>query len=125
MDASSLIMQQALSLMFAMFFVQAARNNVLLAVPTFVYAINNYLKFTMQVLADKIPKVLDFSNDLSSLIPAAKTIESSPNDFAGIDCARTLTATVVWNLTLVNHYITDIGLPDSTVEAPRMGEPQT
>ena len=28
---------------------QAARNNVLLAVPAFLYAINNYLKFTMQV----------------------------------------------------------------------------
>jgi uncharacterized membrane protein YvbJ len=30
-------------------FVQAARNNVLLAVPALLYAINNYLKFTMQV----------------------------------------------------------------------------
>nr|KAJ0199125.1 hypothetical protein LSAT_V11C600320020 [Lactuca sativa] len=30
-------------------FVQAARNNVLLAVPAFLYAINNYLKFTMQL----------------------------------------------------------------------------
>ncbi|XP_038704886.1 CMP-sialic acid transporter 4-like isoform X3 [Tripterygium wilfordii] len=30
--------------------VQAARNNVLLAVPAFLYAINNYLKFIMQVL---------------------------------------------------------------------------
>ena len=28
---------------------QAARNNVLLAVPAFLYAINNYLKFIMQV----------------------------------------------------------------------------
>lgn len=28
---------------------QAARNNALLAVPAFLYAINNYLKFTMQV----------------------------------------------------------------------------
>lgn len=32
-----------------LFFLQAARNNVLLAVPAFLYAINNYLKFTMQV----------------------------------------------------------------------------
>ncbi|XP_035835895.1 CMP-sialic acid transporter 3 isoform X2 [Helianthus annuus] len=31
-------------------FVQAARNNVLLAVPALLYAINNYLKFIMQVL---------------------------------------------------------------------------
>ncbi|XP_024044103.1 CMP-sialic acid transporter 3 isoform X2 [Citrus clementina] len=31
-------------------FIQAARNNVLLAVPAFLYAINNYLKFIMQVL---------------------------------------------------------------------------
>ncbi|KAH7521386.1 hypothetical protein FEM48_Zijuj07G0027600 [Ziziphus jujuba var. spinosa] len=30
-------------------FVQAARNNVLLAVPALLYAINNYLKFIMQV----------------------------------------------------------------------------
>ncbi|KAF2322567.1 hypothetical protein GH714_019038 [Hevea brasiliensis] len=30
-------------------FVQAARNNVLLAVPALLYAINNYLKFTMQM----------------------------------------------------------------------------
>ena len=28
---------------------QAARNNMLLAVPALLYAINNYLKFTMQV----------------------------------------------------------------------------
>ncbi|KAI4351354.1 hypothetical protein L6164_005727 [Bauhinia variegata] len=31
-------------------FVQAARNNVLLAVPAFLYAINNYLKFIMQAV---------------------------------------------------------------------------
>ncbi|KAL1089127.1 hypothetical protein V6Z11_D08G300800 [Gossypium hirsutum] len=31
-------------------FMQAARNNVLLAVPALLYAINNYLKFIMQVL---------------------------------------------------------------------------
>lgn len=31
------------------FISQAARNNVLLAVPAGLYAINNYLKFTMQV----------------------------------------------------------------------------
>ncbi|RCV28582.1 hypothetical protein SEVIR_5G420600v4 [Setaria viridis] len=30
-------------------FMQAARNNVLLAVPAFLYAINNYLKFIMQL----------------------------------------------------------------------------
>ncbi|KAI3740334.1 hypothetical protein L2E82_30762 [Cichorium intybus] len=30
-------------------FVQAARNNVLLPVPALLYAINNYLKFTMQL----------------------------------------------------------------------------
>jgi hypothetical protein len=30
-------------------FVQAAKNNVLLAVPALLYAINNYLKFIMQV----------------------------------------------------------------------------
>jgi hypothetical protein len=30
-------------------FIQAARNNALLAVPALLYAINNYLKFIMQV----------------------------------------------------------------------------
>jgi hypothetical protein len=30
-------------------FIQAARNNVLLAVPALLYAINNYLKFIMQL----------------------------------------------------------------------------
>ncbi|RZC62717.1 hypothetical protein C5167_024478 [Papaver somniferum] len=33
-------------------FTQAAHNNVLLAVPTFLYAINNYLKFIMQLYFD-------------------------------------------------------------------------
>jgi len=33
----------------ALSFLQAARNNVLLAVPALLYAINNYLKFIMQV----------------------------------------------------------------------------
>ncbi|GFY81451.1 UDP-galactose transporter 6 [Actinidia rufa] len=37
-------------------FVQAARNNVLLAVPALLYAINNYLKFTMQ---DYVMLILD------------------------------------------------------------------
>ncbi|KAG6393690.1 hypothetical protein SASPL_147935 [Salvia splendens] len=31
-------------------FIQAARSNTLLAVPALLYAINNYLKFIMQVL---------------------------------------------------------------------------
>lgn len=30
-------------------FIQSARNNMLLAVPALLYAINNYLKFIMQV----------------------------------------------------------------------------
>ena len=38
------------------FLLQAARNNVLLAVPAFLYAINNYLKFTMQVYSSYLWK---------------------------------------------------------------------
>ncbi|EFH58150.1 hypothetical protein ARALYDRAFT_322000 [Arabidopsis lyrata subsp. lyrata] len=42
-------------------FVQAARNNVLLAVPAGLYAINNYLKFTMQfhiaILFSAVPAI--------------------------------------------------------------------
>lgn len=39
---------------------QAARNNVLLAVPAFLYAINNYLKFIMQVftLVESVTDIL-------------------------------------------------------------------
>ena len=37
------------SLLSVSTFVQAARNNVLLAIPALLYAINNYLKFIMQV----------------------------------------------------------------------------
>lgn len=36
-------------LLLIAFIFQAARNNVLLAVPALLYAINNYLKFVMQV----------------------------------------------------------------------------
>lgn len=36
-------------LLLIVFIFQAARNNVLLAVPALLYAINNYLKFVMQV----------------------------------------------------------------------------
>ncbi|KAH7511154.1 CMP-sialic acid transporter 2 [Ziziphus jujuba] len=37
------------SLLSVSTFVQAAKSNVLLAVPAFLYAVNNYLKFTMQL----------------------------------------------------------------------------
>lgn len=44
---------------FLIFYVlQAARNNVLLAVPALLYAINNYLKFIMQV---KVLTITNFS----------------------------------------------------------------
>jgi hypothetical protein len=41
---------------------QAARNNVLLAVPALLYAINNYLKFIMQVCSC-IEKTYFFGHD--------------------------------------------------------------
>ncbi|XP_047054588.1 CMP-sialic acid transporter 3-like isoform X3 [Lolium rigidum] len=49
-------------------FVQAARNNVLLAVPAFLYAINNYLKFTMQLYFN--PATVKMLGNLKVLIIA-------------------------------------------------------
>lgn len=43
---------------FIFYVLQAARNNVLLAVPALLYAINNYLKFIMQV---KVLTITNFS----------------------------------------------------------------
>ncbi|KAK9201026.1 hypothetical protein WN944_016227 [Citrus x changshan-huyou] len=60
-------------------FIQAARNNVLLAVPAFLYAINNYLKFIMQLhrlafeLADKLyfnPATVKMLSNLKVLVIA-------------------------------------------------------
>ncbi|XP_058094072.1 CMP-sialic acid transporter 2-like [Magnolia sinica] len=49
-------------------FVQAARNNVLLAVPAFLYAINNYLKFTMQLYFN--PSTVKMLSNLKVLVIA-------------------------------------------------------
>lgn len=49
-------------------FVQAARNNVLLAVPAFLYAINNYLKFTMQLYYN--PATVKMLSNLKVLVIA-------------------------------------------------------
>ncbi|XP_076948161.1 CMP-sialic acid transporter 3-like [Bidens hawaiensis] len=49
-------------------FVQAARNNVLLAVPAFLYAINNYLKFTMQLFFN--PATVKMLSNLKVLVIA-------------------------------------------------------
>lgn len=49
-------------------FVQAAHNNVLLAVPAFLYAINNYLKFTMQLYFN--PATVKMLGNLKVLIIA-------------------------------------------------------
>ncbi|KAG6760036.1 hypothetical protein POTOM_036535 [Populus tomentosa] len=49
-------------------FVQAARNNVLLAVPAFLYAINNYLKFTMQLYFN--PATVKMLSNLKVLVIA-------------------------------------------------------
>ncbi|KAL8160310.1 hypothetical protein V2J09_001847, partial [Rumex salicifolius] len=48
--------------------VQAARNNVLLAVPAFLYAINNYLKFTMQLYFN--PATVKMLSNLKVLVIA-------------------------------------------------------
>ncbi|CAN1253360.1 CMP-sialic acid transporter 3 [Linum perenne] len=47
---------------------QAARNNVLLAVPAFLYAINNYLKFTMQLYFN--PATVKMLSNLKVLVIA-------------------------------------------------------
>ncbi|XP_050206156.1 CMP-sialic acid transporter 4-like isoform X2 [Mercurialis annua] len=55
-------------------FIQAARNNVLLAVPAFLYAINNYLKFIMQLYFN--PATVKMLSNLKVLVIAVllKTI---------------------------------------------------
>ncbi|XP_064976462.1 CMP-sialic acid transporter 5-like isoform X3 [Musa acuminata AAA Group] len=55
-------------------FVQAARNNILLAVPAFLYAINNYLKFIMQLYFN--PATVKMLSNLKVLVIAVllKTI---------------------------------------------------
>lgn len=49
-------------------FMQAARNNVLLAVPAFLYAINNYLKFVMQLYFN--PATVKMLSNLKVLVIA-------------------------------------------------------
>lgn len=49
-------------------FVQAARNNVLLAIPAFLYAINNYLKFIMQLYFN--PATVKMLSNLKVLVIA-------------------------------------------------------
>ncbi|CAM0904073.1 unnamed protein product [Alopecurus aequalis] len=49
-------------------FVQAARNNVLLAIPALLYAINNYLKFTMQLYFN--PSTVKMLGNLKVLVIA-------------------------------------------------------
>jgi len=49
-------------------FVQAARNNVLLAVPALLYAINNYLKFIMQLYFN--PSTVKMLSNLKVLVIA-------------------------------------------------------
>ncbi|KAL9233069.1 hypothetical protein vseg_008109 [Gypsophila vaccaria] len=49
-------------------FVQAARNNVLLAVPAFLYAVNNYLKFIMQLYFN--PATVKMLSNLKVLVIA-------------------------------------------------------
>ncbi|XP_059653522.1 CMP-sialic acid transporter 2-like [Cornus florida] len=49
-------------------FVQAARSNMLLAVPAFLYAINNYLKFTMQLYFN--PATVKMLSNLKVLVIA-------------------------------------------------------
>lgn len=49
-------------------FVQAARNNVLLAVPALLYAINNYLKFIMQLYFN--PATVKMLSNLKVLVIA-------------------------------------------------------
>ncbi|KAL4609823.1 hypothetical protein ACB092_08G008700 [Castanea dentata] len=56
------------SLLSVSTFVQAARNNVLLAVPALLYAINNYLKFVMQLYFN--PATVKMLSNLKVLVIA-------------------------------------------------------
>uniref|UniRef100_A0A6N2LS78 Uncharacterized protein n=1 Tax=Salix viminalis TaxID=40686 RepID=A0A6N2LS78_SALVM len=56
------------SLLSVSSFVQAARNNVIFAVPAFLYAINNYLKFIMQLYFN--PATVKMLSNLKVLVIA-------------------------------------------------------
>lgn len=56
------------SLLSVSTFVQAARNNALLAIPAFLYAINNYLKFIMQLYFN--PATVKMLSNLKVLVIA-------------------------------------------------------
>uniref|UniRef100_A0A0D9W6K2 CMP-sialic acid transporter n=1 Tax=Leersia perrieri TaxID=77586 RepID=A0A0D9W6K2_9ORYZ len=53
-------------------FVQAARNNVLLAVPALLYAINNYLKFIMQLYFN--PATVKMLSNLKVTVPSLASV---------------------------------------------------
>ncbi|GMY18718.1 CMP-sialic acid transporter 3-like isoform X2 [Fagus crenata] len=53
-------------------FVQAARNNVLLAVPALLYAINNYLKFNMQLYFN--PATVKMLSNMKVTVPSMASV---------------------------------------------------
>ncbi|KAG2309543.1 hypothetical protein Bca52824_029291 [Brassica carinata] len=65
-------------------FVQAARNNVLLAVPAGLYAINNYLKFTMQLYFN--PATVKMLSNLKVLVIAVLLKMIMKRRFSIIQC---------------------------------------
>ncbi|KAL3634966.1 CMP-sialic acid transporter 4 [Castilleja foliolosa] len=65
-------------------FIQAARSNILLAVPAFLYAINNYLKFTMQLYFN--PATVKMLSNLKVLVIAVLLRFIMRRKFSIIQC---------------------------------------
>ncbi|KAG8639885.1 CMP-sialic acid transporter 2 isoform X2 [Manihot esculenta] len=98
-----------------MLFIQAARNNVLLAVPALLYAINNYLKFIMQLYFN--PATVKMLSNLKVLVIAVLLKIIMKRRFSIIQCealALLLIGISVNQLRSLPEGTTAMGLPVAT-----------
>ncbi|EPS65533.1 hypothetical protein M569_09244, partial [Genlisea aurea] len=96
-------------------FVQAARNNVLLAVPALLYAINNYLKFVMQLYFN--PATVKMLSNLKVLVIAVLLKFIMKRRFSMIQweaLALLLIGITINQLKSVPEGTSALGLPAST-----------
>ncbi|KAG8639884.1 CMP-sialic acid transporter 3 isoform X1 [Manihot esculenta] len=96
-------------------FIQAARNNVLLAVPALLYAINNYLKFIMQLYFN--PATVKMLSNLKVLVIAVLLKIIMKRRFSIIQCealALLLIGISVNQLRSLPEGTTAMGLPVAT-----------
>ncbi|GKV22094.1 hypothetical protein SLEP1_g31993 [Rubroshorea leprosula] len=97
-------------------FIQAARNNALLAVPAFLYAINNYLKFTMQLYFN--PATVKMLSNLKVLVIAVLLKMIMRRRFSVIQweaLALLLIGISVNQLRSLPEGATSLGLPVTTI----------